>query len=111
MIKISGCISAICLPCIVGKCLWVSSIQCQAKLRSGATPSDEAFCFLVLKNGWELWKWECENPQAKMMDKNTNAPNVLFTSKGSGRQTEGYEGWSQVGVTFYNKLVEELTLN
>ena len=49
------------LLCIVGKCLWVSTIQCQAKLQSLATPSDEAFCLLGLKNGWELWKWECEN--------------------------------------------------
>lgn len=65
----------------------------------------------MLKNGWELWKWECENPQAKGINKNTNAPNVLFTSKGSGRQTEGYGGWSQAGITLYNKLVEELTLN
>ena len=76
-----------------------------------ATPFNEAFCLLVLKNGWELRKWECENAQATAIEKNTNAPSFMFTSKGSGRQTEGYRGWSQPGITLYNKLVEELMLN
>ena len=99
------------LSCTVGKCFWVSSIQRHAKLRSLATPSDEAFCLLVLKNGWDLWKWECDNPQVQISNESSRAPNVLFTSKGIGRRTEGYGGWSQEGIALYNRLVEELTLN
>ena len=50
------------LPTVIGKCMWVTSIQRRSKLRSLATPSDEAFCLLVLKNGCDLWSWECRNP-------------------------------------------------
>lgn len=42
------------MPAVIGKCMWVTSIQRRSRLRSLATPSDEAFCLLVLKNGCDL---------------------------------------------------------
>src|SRR5687767_9820801 len=72
------------LPAVVGKCSWISLIQHKSKLRSLATLSDEAFCLLVLKNGWDLWTWECNNPGVSIDFKQKNAPNVLYTSTGTG---------------------------
>ena len=98
------------IPTVIGRCLWVSSIQQGAKLRSLTTPSDEAFCLLVLKNNWDLWTWECHNPDATVIYKIDNAPKVLFTSAGKGKQTETYGGWNKEGISLYNDLVEELTM-
>jgi len=97
------------LPPVVGKCMWVCSIQRRSKLRSLITPSDKAFCLLVLKNNWDLWIWECENPGATLTYKNSHAPTVLYTSTGIGRRTEVYGGWSSDGILLYNTLVKELT--
>jgi len=99
------------LPSIVGKCMWVRLVQRKAKLRSLTTPSDEAFCLLVLKNNWNLWKWECENPTASVDYKNEHAPNVMFTLTGRGRRTEAYGGWNKDGIALYNTLINELTAN
>ena len=99
------------LPSIVGKCMWVTSVQQRAKLQSLTTPSDEAFCLLVLKNNWEVWKWECENPTVSVEYKQAHAPNVLFTSTGKGRRTEAFGGWNKEGIALYNTLVNELTSN
>lgn len=97
------------LPCVVGKCLWVSSIQRRTTVRSLATPSDEAFCLLVLRNGWESWVWECNNHDATKEERVRDRPGGKYTSKGCGRNTCGHGGWNQIGITLYNKLVSELT--
>ena len=99
------------LPSVVGRCMWVAAIQQQAKLRSLTTPSDEAFCLLILKNNWELWVWECHNPGASPAYKKLHAPNVLYTSTGHGRRTVEYGGWSHDGIMLYKTLVDELTRN
>jgi hypothetical protein len=46
-----------------------------------ATPSNEAFCLLVLKNGWEVWKWECENDQATTTEKILMHPMYCLQTK------------------------------
>jgi len=97
------------MPVVVGKCLWVSEIQQQSKVRSLTTPSDEAFCLVVLRNNWALWTWECENPGVTMAYKHDNAPTVMYTKKGMGCRTNVHGGWSQEGISLYNKLVTELT--
>ena len=99
------------LPSVVGRCMWVSSIQRHCKLRSLTTPSDEAFCLLVLQNCWDVWIWECENPGVSLEYRQKNAPSVLFTAMGQGRRTEIHGGWSKDGISLYNTLVEELTTN
>jgi len=99
------------LPSIVGQCMWLQSIQRGAKLRTLCTPSDEAFCLIVLKNNWELWMWECHNPNATAAYKQVHAPKVLYTSNGQGRRTFEFGGWSQDGIALYNTLVEELSIN
>lgn len=99
------------LPSVIGKCMWVQSIQRGAKLRSLSTPSDEAFCLIVLKNNWDLWTWECQNINATTNFKQLHAPKVLFTSNGRGRRTSEFGGWSQDGIALYNTLVEELSTN
>src|SRR5688572_24794320 len=106
-----GVLSIFFLPLVVGKCMWVTSIQQGAKLRSLTTPSDEAFCLLVLNNNWNLWAWECHNSGTTIAFKKANAPNVLYTSAGQGRWTVEFGGWNQDGITLYNTLVEELTTN
>src|SRR5688572_2012663 len=88
------------LPSVVGKCMWVTSIQQGAKLRSLTTPSDEAFCLLVLNKNWNLWAWECHNPGTTIAFKKANAPH----------RTVEFGGWNQDGITLYNTLVEELTI-
>ena len=99
------------IPSVVGKCTWVLPIQRRSKIRSLATPSDKAFCLLVLKNSWDLWAWECTNPGVSLPFKLENAPHVLYTSTKSGRRTEIHGGWSQDGISLYNTLVNELTIN
>src|SRR5688572_22333953 len=99
------------MPVVVGKCLWVSEIQRRSKLRSLATPSDEAFCLVVLRNNWDLWTWECQNPEVTMTYKHENAPTPLYTKKGLGCRTQVHGGWSQDGISLYNTLVTELTEN
>src|SRR5687768_6797959 len=91
--------------------MWVLAIQGQSKIRSLSTPSDEAFCLLVLKNSWDLWTWECKNPNVTIPFRLQNAPNVLYTSSRSGRRTEAHGGWGQEGISLYNTLVDELTNN
>ena len=99
------------MPVVVGKCLWVSEVQRRSKLRSLATPSDEAFCLVVLRNNWDLWTWECKNPGVTVTYKRDNAPKPLFTKKGLGCRTQIHGGWSQDGISLYNTLVTELTEN
>jgi len=99
------------LPSVVGRCMWASSIQRHSKLRSLTTPSDEAFCLLVLRNSWDVWIWECENPGVTLEYRQNHAPLVLFTATGQGRRTEIHGGWNKDGISLYNTLVEELAAN
>lgn len=112
------------LPAVVGKAVWKNNVT--SKLVSEmATPSDEAFVYLLLENNWNKWEEEARQAIAKL-NKEEGVDELLEQdeeeeSSQSGKSTIATEytesnprggkntGWSSEGMRRYNELYTRVT--
>jgi len=80
--------------CIAGKVNYKTS-KCYWPLSKNLTPTDEAFCLLVLENSYD--KWTGTEPDTRIPGK--------YTSKGTNRKNQG---WHDEGIVQFNELVEKV---
>lgn len=90
------------LPCVIGRKVWDK--QCYAKpVYKLATPTDEAWCLLLLENNWDVWSKQARCIMSKIdystYDQKGKAK-WTSSSMGSGR----FGGWDQDGLTRFNEL-------
>lgn len=105
------------LPGVVGKVTWKHKVT-RELVRDIATPSDEAFVYLLLENNWKVWKEAAKREEKKARaddavseldeeDESSQEESVKsIASEYTDANPKGGKnsGWSENGMKRYNEL-------
>ena len=99
------------LSAVVGMVEWKNK-ESKMKVREIATPSDEAFCLVMLENNYERWMAVAKKQKRfnetinQSDDQPTEKKEELWPSpkytKQKGKNGKAHEGWSKEGMDSYN---------
>lgn len=105
------------LSCVVGKKLWNSSVSTMPMSRI-ASPSDEAFGYLIVENLYDAWKLQKEkenNPDyaerktgGGLGEDGRRQPILGKYTKSKYKRAGKFGGWSREGLERFNELYLEV---
>lgn len=96
------------LRCVVGKAQWKALLKNGSNISNIVSVSDEAFCLLVLDNGWDRWtkivkeNITCSKKCRKMKSKYTNENRIGPIM---------FDGWKIEGLEKYNDYVYQVLVD